>query len=228
MKAELLARINAAREARKSVVRITNLADGTDTVIVEGDAYDGPFATALPAAFRSGKSSQAEIGGKSYFLNVYVPPPRIVAIGAVHISQALAPMARIAGFDIKIIDPRSAFATEERFEDADLLAEWPEEVLKTSPLDSYTALAALTHDPRIDDFPLAEALRAGCFYVGALGSRKTQESRRQRLREQGFESAQLERIHGPIGLDIGAANPAEIAVSIIAEIIQAFRLRPLS
>jgi xanthine dehydrogenase accessory factor len=157
------------------------------------------------------------------FLTVQVPPPRLVVIGAVHISQALAPMAKIAGFDVTIIDPRTAFATAERFPDVELLAEWPEEVLKSRPLDAYTALAALTHDPKVDDVPIVAALAARSFYVGALGSRKTHAKRVERLLEQGASAADIERIHAPVGIDIGAQSPAEIAVAILAEVIAALR-----
>jgi xanthine dehydrogenase accessory factor len=154
---------------------------------------------------------------------VQVPAPRLVAIGAVHISQALAPIARIAGFDVTIIDPRTAFATPERFPDVKLVAEWPEDALKSVPLDSYTALAALTHDPKIDDYPILAALAAGSFYIGALGSRKTHGKRVERLLEQGAHAGEVERIHAPIGIDVGAQSPAEIAVAIMAEMIAALR-----
>jgi xanthine dehydrogenase accessory factor len=151
-----------------------------------------------------------------------------VAIGAVHISQALAPMARIAGFDMEIIDPRTAFATEARFPGVPLFAEWPEEVLKKRPFDPYTGVAALTHDPKIDDLALKSALGAGCFYVGALGSRKTHAKRVDRLLGMGVSEGELARIHSPIGMDIGAATPAEIAVAVLAEIISAFRSRGIA
>jgi xanthine dehydrogenase accessory factor len=146
----------------------------------------------------------------------------------VHISQALAPMAKIAGFDMVIVDPRTAFATDERFPDVTLHAEWPEDVLKKQPLDAYTALAALTHDPKIDDYPLEAALRAGCFYVGALGSRKTHAKRVERLKATGLTDNEIGRIHAPIGLDIAAASPAEIAVATLAQIIEALRKRELA
>jgi xanthine dehydrogenase accessory factor len=136
-------------------------------------------------------------------------------------------MAGVAGYPVEIIDPRTAFATAERFPDMTLHAEWPEDVLKRQPLDSYTALAAVTHDPKIDDFALKAALDAGCFYVGALGSRKTHARRVERLLGLGATSAEIERIHAPIGLDIGAASPAEIAVAVLAQVIQAFRSRGL-
>jgi xanthine dehydrogenase accessory factor len=156
---------------------------------------------------------------------VQLPPPRLVVIGAVHISQALAPIARVAGFDMSIIDPRTAFATAERFPDVPLLAEWPDTALPKVSLDPFTALAALTHDPKIDDEPIAAALRAGCFYVGALGSRKTHSKRLDRLRGLGLDDVTLSRIHAPIGIAIGAQSPAEIAVAILAQVIGALRSR---
>ena len=185
------------------------------------------LAAAVRTAFLSGKSAQVEIDGKRLFLNVQVPPPRIVAIGAVHITQALAPMAAIAGFDLSVIDPRTAFATPERFEGVNLVADWPEDVLDARSLDAYTALIAVTHDPKIDDYPIAAGLKAGCFYVGALGSRKTHAKRVERLLALGLTEDQIARINAPIGLDIGAISPAEIAVSVLGAVIQAFRRRDI-
>lgn len=224
----LLKELNAERAARRAAILVTDTSDGSGRLVREGDEISGELGEAIGRAFRSGKSGLAEIDGPELFLNVHVPPPRLVVIGAVHISQALAPMAKIAGFDMMVIDPRTAFATEERFADVALHAEWPEDVLKTRPLDAYTALAALTHDPKIDDYPLAAALRAGCFYVGALGSRKTHAKRVDRLKESGLTDAELGRIHAPIGLDIAAASPAEIAVATLAQIIEALRKRDLA
>jgi xanthine dehydrogenase accessory factor len=174
-----------------------------------------------------GKSRSIEVDGQSYFLTVQAPPARIICIGAVHISQALAPMARLADFDLTIIDPRTAFATPERFPDVRLLAQWPQEVLPDLRLDRYTAVCLLTHDPKIDDPALIAALRAECFYIGALGSRKTHARRVERMMAEGFAEADLKRIHAPIGLDIGSVSPAEIAVSVIGEIIAALRKKPL-
>jgi xanthine dehydrogenase accessory factor len=151
-----------------------------------------------------------------------------VVIGAVHISQALAPMAKIAGYDMEIVDPRTAFATPERFPDVPLFADWPETVLAARPFDAYTAVAAVTHDPKIDDVPLKAALDANCFYVGALGSRKTHAKRVERLKAMGATDAAIARIQAPIGLDIGAASPAEIAVAVLAQVIATFRSRGLS
>lgn len=227
MKAADIEALNAARHARRAAILITDLGSGESEVILEGGAVPDALKEAAEKAFRSGKSSRLDLEEKSLFLNVQVPPPRIVVIGAVHISQALTPLARIAGYDIRIIDPRTAFATPERFEGVDLTADWPEDVLKERPLDSYSALVAVTHDPKIDDFPIAEALRTGCFYVGALGSRKTHAKRVDRLREAGISEEQLARIDAPIGLDIGAQSPEEIAVAVLGAIIKAFRGRTI-
>jgi xanthine dehydrogenase accessory factor len=220
-----LIKLNEARRARRAVILVTDLADGRDRVVGEQDNVAGALGEATRRAFRSGSSGSVEADGRNFFLNVYVPRPRLVVIGAVHVSQALAPMAKIAGYDIEIIDPRTAFATEDRFPDVTLYAEWPEDVLNKRPLDRYTALAAVTHDPKIDDFALKAALDAGCFYVGALGSRKTHAKRVERLLALGATAEAIERIHAPIGLDIGAASPAEIAVAVLAQAILALRSR---
>lgn len=223
-----LRELNAARAARRAAILLTDIGDGSARVIREGDEVGGELDAAIARAFRSGASGSVEADGKSWFLNVHLPPPRIVVIGAVHISQALAPMVRIAGYDLEVIDPRTAFATSERFEGVSLHADWPETVLKERPLDAYCALVAVTHDPKIDDYPLQAALDAGCFYVGALGSRKTHAKRVERLTALGASEAQIARIAAPIGLDIGAASPAEIAVAVLAQIIGAFRSRGLA
>jgi xanthine dehydrogenase accessory factor len=228
MDLRLLTQLNVLRRQRKAAILATDLSGGPDRLIVEGDMVEGLLGEAVASAFRSGKSAPVEIEGNRLFLNVHLPPAAIVVIGAVHISQSLAQMATLAGFDIRIVDPRTAFATPERFQGVDLIADWPVDVLNQTPLDSYTALVAVTHDPKIDDFPLAEALKAGCFYVGALGSRKTHASRLERLKREGLGDTELARIHAPIGLPIGAASPAEIAVAILAEIIGALRGRDVS
>lgn len=229
MKTDILHALNRARANRQAVATLNALSGETTRVFHETDRPGGGMLEeALAAAFRSGKPATVEIDGESRFLNVYLPPLRIVVIGAVHISQALAPMAAIAGFDLTVIDPRTAFATPERFAGVDLVADWPEDVLATRPLDAYTALAAVTHDPKIDDFPLASALKTGCFYVGALGSRKTHAKRLERLKAEGLDDAALARISAPIGLDIGAATPAEIAVAVLGDIIRAYRRRDLA
>ncbi|WP_404933186.1 XdhC family protein [Nitratireductor sp. L15S-10] len=220
-----LKKLNALRRDRRAAILLTDLGDGRDRVICEGDAVAGALGEAVARVFRSGKSGVAEVDGRNFFLNVHLPAPRLVVIGAVHISQALAPMAKIAGFDLTIIDPRTAFASPERFPGVALHAEWPDEALARQPLDAYTALAALTHDPKIDDPALKAAFEAKCFYIGALGSRKTHARRVERLMDTGVASAALERIDAPIGLDIGAATPAEIAVAVLGAVIRALRTR---
>jgi xanthine dehydrogenase accessory factor len=225
MRIEMLGRLNAARAARKAVALVTYLSTGEADLVFEEDIAASPFSSDVAAALRTGKAASIDTEDGAVFINPQVPPPRIVVVGAVHISQALAPMAAIAGYDLSIIDPRGAFATEERFEGVRLIADWPEDVLAGEPLDSYTAVVVVTHDPKIDDFPLSEALKAKCFYVGALGSRKTHAKRVERLKAMGRSDEEICRIAAPIGLDIGAASPAEIAVAILAQIIQAFRQR---
>ena len=225
MKAATLAALNTARAGRKGVVLVTPLQrDGGERLIVEGDDLSAdPLAGEIAGRFRSGKSGVIEETEGESFLTVSLPEPRLVIIGAVHISQHLAPMAIRAGFDVMIIDPRTAFATPERFSGIALRAEWPDSVLAEAPLDRHTALAALTHDPKIDDAPLLNALATGCFYVGALGSRKTHARRIERLTDAGATLESLARIDAPIGLDIGAASPAEIAVSVLGAVIAARR-----
>lgn len=227
MHLDILKKLNEAKRQRRAAILVSDLANGEDRLTLEGEAIDGVPADALTKAFLSGKSGLIEAGDRTYFLNVQVPPPRIVVIGAVHISQALAVMAPVAGFDLEIIDPRTAFATPERFSGVKLTADWPEDVLKDAPLDAFTALVAVTHDPKIDDYPLVSALKTGCFYVGALGSRKTHAKRVERLQQAGCGDAEIGRISAPIGLDIGASSPGEIAVSILADIIQALRKREI-
>ncbi|SOC85918.1 xanthine dehydrogenase accessory factor [Ensifer adhaerens] len=227
MRIEILKQLNEAKRARRAAILITDLATGEDRLALEGETLVGLSAEALNKAFLSGKSGLVDEEGKSFFLNVHVPPPRIIVIGAVHISQALAAMAPAAGFDLEIIDPRTAFATPERFAGVKLTADWPEDVLKDTPLDAFTALVAVTHDPKIDDYPLVSSLKTGCFYVGALGSRKTHAKRVERLKEAGCTDAQIARISAPIGLDIGASTPGEIAVAILGDIIQTLRKRAI-
>ena len=228
-----LERLNAARAGRRAAVLVTDLSGGApDRLVTEDELASGALSgdpallSEVRARLRSGRSGRVAIGGRDLFLNVQVPEPRLVLLGAVHISQALAPMAIATGFAVTIVDPRTAFATPERFAGLDLLAEWPQDALPRIGLDAHTAFAALTHDPKIDDPGVAAALDAGCFYVGALGSRKTHGRRRDRLAAAGRTPAEIDRIRAPIGLPIGAATPAEIAVSILAEIVAARRLEP--
>lgn len=224
----VLKKLNQARNDRKACVLVTNLDDGRDRLVLEGHMVEGELGEAITKALRTGKSTSVQIGEVEFFLNAHLPPPRIVVIGAVHITQAMAPIAKMAGYDLEVIDPRTAFATPERFEGTNIYAEWPDEVLKRHPLDPYCALAAVTHDPKIDDFPIAEAMRQNCFYVGALGSRKTHAKRVERLLAEGITQEQIDRIKAPIGLDIRASSPQEIAVAVMAEIIESFRKRGLN
>jgi xanthine dehydrogenase accessory factor len=219
----LLSHLNAERAARRAAILVTDLASGEQRLVGENDVAGDPLSGDLQACLQQGKSRLLERDGRQFFLTVQVPPVRAVIIGAVHISQALAPMMKGVDLDVTIIDPRTAFATPERFPDVPVLADWPDAVLPDLNLDRYTAVLALTHDPKIDDPALAAGLRSQCFYIGALGSRKTHERRRQRLIALGFTEADLARIHAPIGLDIGAVSPAEIAVSILAEVVATLR-----
>lgn len=220
----LLTCLNQLRSNRQAAILVTNMTDGSQRLVEKAtDLIGDPLKEDLEKRFLSGKSAHVETQAGSFFLTVSVPSPRLVLIGAVHITQALVPMAQIAGFDVTVIDPRTAFATEDRFPGTLLKAEWPQEVLEETPLDAYTALAAVTHDPKIDDYPLQHALREGCFYVGALGSRKTHGKRRDRFLEAGFSDEEFRRIDAPIGLDIGASSPAEIAVAVLGSVIQALR-----
>lgn len=227
MKLELLSALNAERAARRACVVVTAMAGGAQRLVREADLASAlatdPLAVVLAEALRSGKSGSIEQDGQAYFLGVHVPPVKLVVTGAVHISQALQPMARELGLDMTVIDPRGAFATPERFPDVRLVADWPDEALKLVPLDRYTAFVALTHDPKIDDPALEAALRSACFYVGALGSRKTHAKRIERLVAAGFSPDDIARICAPIGLNIGAVSPAEIALSIVGEIVSVLR-----
>jgi xanthine dehydrogenase accessory factor len=227
MKLDLLARLNAERAARRPVALVTDLTTDESRLVRPGEPEDDPeLASVVADALRTGQSRVVELGGRTLFLNAHVPPVRLVAVGAVHISQGLAAFAEALGLDMTVIDPRGAFAADERFMDAGpvrLLAEWPDEVLAREPLDAYTAFVALTHDPKIDDPGLHAALRSECFYVGALGSRKTHARRVERLTAAGFGADAIARIRAPIGLNIGAVSPAEIALSIAGEIIAALR-----
>lgn len=223
MELSTLAALNEERQARRAAVLVSDLAAGVQRLVKQAAIAGDPLAELLERQLRSGKSGMVEAEGTSYFLTVQAPHPRVVVTGAVHISQAMAPMARALDLDLVVIDPRSAFATPERFPEVTLLAEWPEEALPRIGLDAYTAFVALTHDPKIDDPGLVAALRSDCFYVGALGSRKTHGRRLERLAEAGFDATATERIHAPIGLDIGAVSPAEIALAILAEIVATLR-----
>ena len=226
MKLDILTALNAERAARRAAIVVTDVASGEQRLVKAAELATDPLKTVLAEHLRSGKSGMEETAGGRVFLTVYVPASQLVIIGAVHISQALAPIARLLGYDVTIVDPRTAFATPERFPDVKVVAEWPDTALPPLNVDHYTAFVALTHDPKIDDPGLLHALARDCFYVGALGSRKTHARRLERLGQEGANDAALSRIHAPIGLDIGAVSPAEIAVAIMAQITERLREEP--
>ena len=224
MNLDILQTLNAERAARRAVVVITNVDSGAQRLVKAPDVARDPLAALIQKRLRMGKSGMEETAQGRVFLTVHVPSPKLVVTGAVHISQALAPMATLVGYDVVIVDPRTAFASEERFPDVKVIAQWPDEALPPLSVDRYTAFVALTHDPKIDDPALKHALARDCFYIGALGSKKTHARRVERLKLAGLTDADIARIHAPIGLPIGAMSPPEIAVAILAEITQALRL----
>ena len=208
---ELLTALCEARAARRPVAYVADLATGARRLDESGHE----------TRFRMDRSGFEEDGRT--FVAIHNPPLRLVIVGAVHIAQALVPMAKIAGYDPAIVDPREAFGASARFPGETLLNDWPDEAVAKLGLDGRTALVLLTHDPKLDDPALELALRSGCFYIGALGSTRTQAKRVERMTAAGFSEAEIGRIHGPVGLDIGASGPAEIAVSILAEMTRVLR-----
>jgi xanthine dehydrogenase accessory factor len=224
MRAALLRRALAARREGRSAAIVTDLETGAQTYVengrMNGDlALDDATMEAVARALRDDKS-RTENGR---FIEVWNPPLRCFIVGAAHIAQPLTQMAALAGYAVTVIDPRSAFATEARFPGVALVTDWPDEAFERLKPDRRTAVVTLTHDPKIDDPALISALRSEAFYIGALGSKKTHAARLGRLREAGFDEAALARIHGPVGLDINAVSPAEIAVSILAQITAVLR-----
>jgi len=226
VKLDLLESLNAERAARRAAIVVTNVASGQQRLVKAADVAKDPLKAVLSEHLRSGRSGMEAAADERVFLTVYVPAPQLVITGAVHISQVLAPIAKLLGYDVTIVDPRTAFASVERFPDVRVIAEWPDQALPPLGIDRYTAFVALTHDPKIDDPALIHALSRDCFYIGALGSRKTHARRVDRLKQQGLIEADISRIHAPIGLDIGAVSPAEIAVAIMAQITERLREEP--
>ena len=228
MQGDTLAQIQADRDCKKPVVRALDLATGDEQIVhpFEGDAKD-PLIEAAQTAALADKSQVFEIDGKRIFLQVFNPPLRMIVVGAVHISQALVPMAQIAGYDVTVVDPRRAFGSDLRFPGVTLSNDWPDVALEALTPDRRTAIVTLTHDPKIDDPALNVALKSPAFYIGSLGSRKTHAARLARLSAAGFDEAAQARIDGPIGLAIGAKSPAEIAVSILAKVTQTLRQDPV-
>src|SRR3984893_11450376 len=215
MKLDILAALNTEREARRAAILVTDVASGKSRLVKAADVPKDPMRAALAERLRTGKTGIAETPEGPVFLTVYVPAPQLVITGAVHISQALAPIGQLLGYDVTIVDPRTAFASIERFPDIKVIAEWPDKALPPLNVDRYSAFVALTHDPKIDDPALLHALARDCFYIGALGSPTTAARRLERLKQKGVSDSGLTRIHAPIGLDIGAVSPAEIAVAIM-------------
>jgi xanthine dehydrogenase accessory factor len=235
MQASTVTALKEARAGRRAVVLATRLSDAAEALVypdrAEGAlADDAAVVSAARRALAIGRSETVDIAGQRTFLNVYVPPQRLIVVGAVHIAQTLAPMASLTDFDVTVVDPRRAFATDSRFPGVKVLQEWADEAFEKLGLDAATAVVTLTHDPKLDDPALEAALRSDVFYIGALGSKRTHARRRERLAAAGIGEEQFARIHGPVGLDIGARSPAEIAVSILAQIIEvrARRLEALS
>jgi xanthine dehydrogenase accessory factor len=224
VKLDILNALNEERAARRSVIVVTNQDSGAQRLVKAADIKSDPLKEVLSKRLRMAKSGIEETPEGKVFLTVHVPSPKLVITGAVHISQTLAPIGQLLGYDVTIVDPRTAFASIERFPDVKVIAEWPDVALPTVGIDHYTAFVALTHDPKIDDPGLDAALKSDCFYIGALGSRKTHARRVERLKtERGFTDNDIGRIHSPIGLDIGSVSPAEIAVASIGEITQTLR-----
>jgi xanthine dehydrogenase accessory factor len=223
VKLDILKTLNSERAARRAVVVVTDIASGQQRLVKANDIAKDPLKALLEKRIRMAKSGMEETPQGKVFLTVHVPSPQLVITGAVHISQTLAPVGHLLGYAVTIVDPRTAFATVERFPDVKVVADWPDVALPPLNVDHYTAFVALTHDPKIDDPALLHALSRDCFYIGALGSKKTHAKRVARLKEKGISDADIARIHAPIGLDIGAVSPAEIAVSIMAEITARLR-----
>ena len=228
MKRAFLERALTISRAGRPAALVTHLKSGQhsliDGVSVEGDLHLDPIAlAAVRTAIRDDRSTTVESSEGRLFVEVFNPPLRLIVVGAVHAAQPLARMAAIAGYSVTIVDPRSAFATEERFPGVALSTDWPDEAMPRLKPDRRTAIVTLTHDPKIDDPALTIALKSEAFYIGALGSKRTHAGRSQRLKEAGFTDADIARIHGPVGLSIGALTPAEIAISILAQITQVVR-----
>ncbi len=222
MKDDLLKELNLSRAEGQPTAIVTRLDSGDQWLIDETSDNDAPSEMALlaRAALAKDRSHVVDFVGSDLFIHVHNPPLRLVVVGAVHIAQTLSLMATRVGYGVTVIDPRGAFATEERFPGVDISNEWPDEALGRMKLDLRTAVVTLTHDPKLDDAALQVALSSDAFYIGSLGSKKTHQARMNRLERLGFDKMACNRIHGPIGLAIGAKSPAEIAVAILAEITQ--------
>ena len=228
MQRDIFEQLQADRAAKTPVALATNLKSGAQTLIYlygkKGTkGWPHAVAEAARAAMVADKSGSVETEDGPVFINVFNPPLRMIVIGAVHIAQSLAPMAAMTGYEIFVIDPRRSFGSEARFPGVNLSNAWPDEAMAGLKPDLRTAVVTLTHDPKLDDPALVAALRSDAFYIGSLGSSRTHAKRLDRLRAQGFQDHDFARIHGPIGLDIGAKSPAEIAVAILAQTTETLR-----
>ncbi len=228
MRRETLHAILAARAVKRPAVLVSNLESGDQRLFYADAPDESGLAPAVRAAcieaLRADRSRRlAGEDGSPLFVQAFNPPLRMVIVGAVHITQALAPMAALLGYEVTVVDPRRAFATDERFPGVAVDTDWPDDALRRLSLDRRTAVVTLTHDPKLDDPALEVALSSGAFYIGSLGSRRTHAARLDRLRARGFDDPTLARIHGPIGLVIGAKSPAEIATAVTAEITAKLR-----
>jgi xanthine dehydrogenase accessory factor len=225
MKSAHLDALLTAQKTKEPIVLVTAIEGGAQAVVSDGGAT-GALAVSpalramIDKALAQDRSLTVEADGKRYFLQVQIPPRRLIVVGAVHIAQSLVPMAAIAGYAVIVVDPRGAFATDARFPGVTLATEWPDDALAALDPDRRTAIITLTHDPKLDDPALHVALRSPAFYIGALGSRRTHARRVDRLREAGFNDKEIGRIRAPIGLDIGAISPAEISISILGQITE--------
>jgi xanthine dehydrogenase accessory factor len=215
---ETLAALAAARAAKRPVVLATRLPTG-EQALVPGDAVSAELSDAAARALRDDIAGTVTLSDGAWFLHAYNPPVRLIVVGAVHIAQALVPLAAQLGLAVVVVDPRRSFATEERFPNVAIRTDWPDEAMDALAPDARTAVVTLTHDPKLDDPALDRALRSAAFYIGALGSRKTHAARLARLRDLGHDAAALSRIRGPVGLAIGAVTAPEIALSILAEFV---------
>lgn len=222
MKGSTLARLQAERAAKRPVVLLTRLSDGAQ-LLWPGDEMPDALVEASKAALGSEEAGNVALGDESWFIHPHNPPLRIIVVGAVHIAQAMAPMAAPLGFSMVVVDPRRAFANEERLPGITLSTDWPDEAMEALAPDARTAVVTLTHDPKLDDPALDAALKSEAFYIGALGSRRTHAKRVARLTELGHGAEAMGRIHAPVGLNIEAITAPEIALSIMAEIVAARR-----
>jgi xanthine dehydrogenase accessory factor len=224
MDAQILKKLVEDRAEKRAVVLATRLTNGIQKLLYPSEKKEEKWLIeAVSEVLSSDKGRVVESPDGAWFLNPFNPPLRLLLVGAVHIAQPLARMGALSGYDVTVVDPRTSFASEERFPGVHLLTEWPDEALAAFEPDARTAVVTLTHDPKLDDPALQGALRSPAFYIGALGSKKTHAARVARLTEAGFSNNEIARIHGPVGLAIGAKSPAEIAISIMAEITETLR-----